>query len=416
MSVRFVLDNPVSKKETFIFILISCWDGRLKYSTREKVLPTFWDPLTQRPVVPKNDQTAKAKYLKICRIYDSLERLISNHSITGDPVTKEMAVEQIQAVLQHKPINRKIKFSEAAEKIIQEMKSGEIVVPKSGKRYSPGTIKNYGMSLRVLMDFSAAKKISIEFNSVTIHTYQKFIEYCHLQNWSLNYTGQHLKNWRCIIAKAYKKGLHKNRIWDFEDFKTLQEETFDIFLSEEELKQIINLDLSKKTKEITAARDWFIIGCYTGLRVSDLTRLDDSKVDKGYLLLANEKTDETVMIPIHPEIRKILKKQKGFPMYLADQTINEKIKIVAKDAKIKGKVLYTVTEGGKRKDYYLEKWQMVSLHTARRSFITNARKNGIPDSIVMKLTGIRKPATLQRYDKLSAQDAAVIASQHKFFK
>jgi integrase len=415
MSVTFILDKPQSSEPTYIFILMSCWDGRLKRSTGEKVLPTQWDPVSQRPIVSKNDQTAKAKLLKINRIYDALETLLTNSSITGDLITKEDADSVIQSVLHHKPISRKLKFEEAARKIIQEMRSGEIVVPKSGKRYSPGTIKNYGQSLNALLEFSINKKVTLEFSSVTIHTYQKFIEYCHSQNWSLNYTGQHLKNWRCIIEKAYKKGMHKNRIWDFEDFKTLQEETFDIFLSEEELTKLIQADLSGK-KELAAARDWFIIGCYTALRVSDLTKLDDSKIDRGYILLANEKTDETVMIPIHPAVKKILKKWKGFPMYLADQTINEKIKIVAKEAKIKGKVLYTVTEGGIRKDYYLEKWQMVSLHTARRSFITNARKNGIPDSIVMKLAGIRKPATLQRYDKLSAQDAALIASQHNFFK
>lgn len=415
MSVKFILDKPGSDEDTFIFVMMGCWDGRLKYSTREKVHPDFWDPIAQRPIVPKNDQVAKARYLKINRIYNALEVLATNSSITGDPVTKEQAIATIQSVLQHRPVHRKIKFQDASLQIIASMASGEILIAKSGKRYSKGTIKNYNQSLAVLLDFSVAKNISLEFNSVTIATYHKFIEYCHAQNWSLNYTGQHLKNWRCLIEKTYRKGLHKNRIWEFEDFKTLQEETFDIFLSEAELEKMIKENLTR-SRELDIARDWFIIGCYTALRVSDLKLLDTEKVDKGFILLANEKTDERVMIPIHPIVKKILKKWKGFPPSLADQTINEKIKLVASKAGIKGKILYSVTEGGMRKDYYLQKWEMVSLHTARRSFITNARKNGMPDSIVMKLAGIRKPATLQRYDKLSAEDAAQIASQHEFFK
>jgi len=40
----------------------------------------------------------------------------------------------------------------------------------------------------------------------------------------------------------------------------------------------------------------------------------------------------------------------------------------------------------------------------------------VPDTIIMKLTGIRSSATLKRYDKLSADEAAKIAAGLAFFK
>jgi site-specific recombinase XerD len=409
----FILDKPNGDKDTFIFVLLSCWDGRLKYSTKEKVHPRLWDFALQRPKVPKNDRIAKARYLKINRIDDALEVLKTNCTINGDRLTKSLAIETISAVLDHKAPKRRMSFEAGAKQIIREMREGLLMTDK-GKLYSKGTIKNYNQSLNALIDFSGTKRMSIEFNDVTLNTYHHFINYCNQKDWALNYTGQHLKNWKCLLREAFKKSWHKNRIYEFEDFKTLQEETFDIFLSEEELRVMIKKNLSYN-REYDLARDWFIIGCYTALRVSDLKLLHTDMVSGGQIILANEKTDERVVLPVHPNVAAILKKWKGFPPPIAEQTINQKIKEVAQLCKIKGKVLYSVTQGGVRKDYYMQKWQMVSLHTARRSFITNARKNGIPDGIIMKLAGIRKAATLQRYDKLSSEEAAMIAKNHSFF-
>lgn len=394
--------------------MLTCWDGRLKHSTRIKVHPSQWDRVAQRPIVSRNDAVGRAKLIRLNRIFEAIEQLRTTCTVTGDRMTRARAREVVDAILDKKPVEKNRKsFEPAAREIIEEMKSGALL-NRQGKRYSKGTLKNYGQSLDALLAFSAEKKISLEFSDVTQDTYNKLVEWCHAQGWALNYTGQHIKNWKRIMEVARVKGWHHNRIYEETDFKTLKEETFDIALDEKELEALRTQKVRNREHDI--ARDWFIIGCYTALRVSDLKLLDMTKVDGWQIILANEKTDETVVIPVHPIVKSILKKWKGFPPLLQEQTINEKVKIVAKDAGIKGMVLYTVTEGGVRKDYYLQKWEMVSLHTARRSFITNARKNGIPDAIVMKLAGIRKPQTLQRYDKLSPSEAAAIAAGHSFFK
>lgn len=244
--------------------------------------------------------------------------------------------------------------------------------------------------------------------SITIDTYKKFITWCQAKDYSINYIGSQIKNW-----KTLGKAVGGNPIFDDEAFKKIQEETFDVYLDEKELTSINKLDLRSRED---LARDWFILDCYTGLRVSDLVLLNKKNYSNGYITIANEKTDEKVVIPAHPAVKKILAKYKGFPPAITDVEINRTIKKVAKKAGITAKVLFTITKGGRRKDEYMEKWQMVSNHTARRSFITNLRKNGVADSIVMKLTGIRSAATLQRYDKLSADEAAKIAAKLKFFK
>lgn len=59
--------------------------------------------------------------------------------------------------------------------------------------------------------------------------------------------------------------------------------------------------------------------------------------------------------------------------------------------------------GNKKEVIYFEKCDMVSSHTARRTFITLSSEKGIPDHIIMKITGIRDPKTLIKYKKTNQQ-------------
>lgn len=227
------------------------------------------------------------------------------------------------------------------------------------------------------------------------------------QDYTLNYIGAQIKNWK-ILGKGIG-GTVFNEPW----FKKMQEDAFDIYLSQTEISKIYNLKLSGRYDIV---RDWFVLDCYTGLRIGDLMILNSKNYSKGFITIANQKTGAKVVIPAHRYVRAILQKHGGFPPKVKDFDMNEKIKDIGEKAGIDDRVLFTITRGGRREDQYLKKFQMISNHTARRSFITNLLKTGVPDTIVMKLTGIKSAATLKRYDKLGTEEAAKIASRHRFFK
>ena len=63
----------------------------------------------------------------------------------------------------------------------------------------------------------------------------------------------------------------------------------------------------------------------------------------------------------------------------------------------------------------MPKYQLVSSHTARRSFATNAYKSGVPTIAIMKITGHTKESTFLKYIKVSAQENADMLSRHPFF-
>jgi integrase len=390
--ISFVLKNPLADKDTAIKLLYSCSDGRLQYYTGESVHPGSWP-----------GKVNKGTQAVLNRIQAAVEQTATDYKVKGDPLTKEALRISIDAALKRKgSINGEPMF-EAVEAVIQQIAKG-MILTKNKKRYEESTIRTFRFTANLLKKFDPQLSIA----ATTLSTYSRFISWCQKQDYSTNYIGVQIKNW-----KTLGQAVGGNLIFADPAFRKIQEETHDVYLDEKELALIFKQKVNDRQ---AVSRDWFILDCYTGLRVSDLRLLTKKNVRNGYITIANEKTDEKVVIPVHPFVQKILNKYKGFPPAITDVEINRTIKQVAKLAGIDSDVLYTITKGGKRQDHYLKKWQMVSNHTARRSFITNLRKNGVPDSIIMKLTGIKSAATLKRYDKLTAEEAAGIAAQHKFFK
>jgi integrase len=230
----------------------------------------------------------------------------------------------------------------------------------------------------------------------------------------MNYIAQHIKNLVCLMKATKKRGHHDTTAYLDEDFRVIQEQTDDIALSEKELYKLYKHNVPDRTRDI--ARDWFIIACFTGLRVSDIKLLDAKNIHGDKITIANEKTDTKVVLPMRPEVKEILAKWVGFPPKMTDQEINRSIKEVAEVAGLDQPVLYFLTKGGTRRDFYLKKFEMISCHTARRCFITGLLNAGVPDNQVMQLAGIKKHATLLRYKKTKPEETADIMKEHSYFK
>ena len=73
----------------------------------------------------------------------------------------------------------------------------------------------------------------------------------------------------------------------------------------------------------------------------------------------------------------------------------------------------TVYYGTKKEVVIKQRWQMVGSHTARRTFITIAAEKSMPDHIIMSITGIRDPKTLNKYKKINKE--SITASAFRVF-
>lgn len=182
---------------------------------------------------------------------------------------------------------------------------------------------------------------------------------------------------RFIIQKAHLKSAQKTVI----------------FLDWDELMRVYNHDFKNKNY-LAQVRDVFCFCCFTSLRYSDARNLKRSDIGESSFTITTIKTDDTLTIDLNKYSRAILAKyadadipgDRALPV-ISNQRMNEYIKLVGKECKIDTPVSITIYKGTKRIDKTSPKWELLSTHAGRRTFISNALMLGIPPNIVMKWTG-----------------------------
>lgn len=188
----------------------------------------------------------------------------------------------------------------------------------------------------------------------------------------------------------------------------------DPYLNIDEINSIYNIDYTND-QDMDNVRDNLIIACWTGLRISDFSKLNEKNINDGMLELQTKKTKTKVTIPLHPMVLEILDKRKGkLPKVISSQDFNEKIKFVAKDAglteKIKGGKTFVLEKNGekllRKKFDEFEKWELVTSHIGRRSFATNLF-NKVPNSVIMSVGGWKSERQMLDYIKMTNFDNAL---------
>jgi integrase len=198
------------------------------------------------------------------------------------------------------------------------------------------------------------------------------------------------------------------------------------YLSFEELDLIERL--TDLPEYLINARDWLVISCYTGQRISDFMRFTHTMITtknnmqgvaKSYLEFAQVKTGKDMTIPLHKKVLDILNQRNGeFPRRITDQKYNDYVKLVCRHAGVTAKVYGSkktaITPGGKvyRKETGLfEKCELVSSHIGRRSFATNFYDK-ISTALLISATGHSTEAMFLNYIGKSKRDLAEALAEH----
>ena len=123
-----------------------------------------------------------------------------------------------------------------------------------------------------------------------------------------------------------------------------------------------------------------------------------------------------VVIPLNNYIKEILKKYAGVvPYVISNVKMNKYLKELIELVEIDDDVLISFTKGGVRQTKCFKKYQLVTVHTARRSFATNAFLRDIPTISIMKITGHRTERAFMKYIKISQEENANKLTNHPFF-
>lgn len=266
---------------------------------------------------------------------------------------------------------------------------------------------SHQQTIRLLKEMLGRKSGTLNFEEVNGEFYARILNYCSgFKNHGTNNIGKHIKNLKTFMEEARKQGLHTNMA--YKDFKVLEEEVHAIALTRSELDSIYNLDLSGKNAHLKPTRDLFIIASSTGLRYGDWSQLVKADLSGNTVRIVTEKTKEPVVIPLSKRVKMILSQYEGekLPIPKTNQPTNRELKEICKLAGIHGKEQFYKTRGGRSILIELDRWEMVSTHTARRSFATNLYLQWPRPYEIMKITGHKTEAKFLKYIQISKDDAA----------
>lgn len=287
-------------------------------------------------------------------------------------------------------------------------------IREKGNDITPSTVKKLNVVKHKLERYEKDKKVTLLISEINEQFKNNFIAYCTKENYAIGTIQRDLVFIKTFCNYAYEKGLEVDRNLNKLRIK-VKKEIKHPYLSLSELEQI---EKAKLNESLSNVRDWLIISCYTGQRISDFMNFNASmiRVENGKPLLEfrQKKTNKLMTIPILPKVMEILEKRGGeFPNKISDQKYNDYLKEVCKKAKINQeiegskKMEVEVNSGKYRKDEGVyEKWELVSSHIGRRSFATNFYGK-IPTSHLIFMTGHTTERMFLEYIGKSTKDTAL---------
>ncbi|WP_418501953.1 tyrosine-type recombinase/integrase [Flagellimonas sp.] len=262
-----------------------------------------------------------------------------------------------------------------------------------------GTIKKYNTVTGFLKDFQNEVSYQLRFDNINMDFYEKFRDYCFKDRKTLNnYFGKLVSILKTFMNWAYERGYHDNL--EFKKFRRTEDNIEVIYLTMDELMALYRFDF--KSKRYSQIRDIYCFGCFTGLRFSDIMNLKSSNVFSDHLKITIVKT-KTIdqKIPLNKYALEILERYKG-TIYeplptISNQKFNEYIKECCSKAKINTQITITRYIGQKRIDKTMAKHDLITSHTARKTFVTNSLVLGMKEMVVRNITGHKDEASFKRY-------------------
>lgn len=285
--------------------------------------------------------------------------------------------------------------------------------------------KSYRTTYNIMVRFVHDTKYPISWQTVDLTFYNEYIAWFYDQkyyskknttgkSYSKNYLGAQIKNIKAIMTNAWEEELHTNVKYKYKGFKKQQEKIYNIYYDMDELERMHKYHFEENRLEQT--KDRFLIGCFTGLRFADLSRLGESNIRDGFIIQDTSKTNDQVTIPIHWIVRDILIKYNGkFPADLSNQKMNLYLKEATRIMGFNQMITKYRTEGGEKERRIYPKYQLTTTHTMRRSLASNMYLSGIPLEDIMPITGHKKPTQLLDYIKVEGLRRAQKLETHPFY-
>ena len=375
-TVKFFLQSK--KNPANIYLNLSIRRGLiLRRKTGYVINPNDWSVSTNLP--KQNDADLKILKAGLVSMSIEVEKRLNDAVASGVDITGEWLEDQIDTINGKKKPSDIDRLVNYCQYYIESLPYKEY--PSGKKGVANSTVLKYKTLKRKLQEFEEYQKKTFYVKDVDLKFRNDIVKYfSEIDKLNGNSTGRYVKFIKTVCLDAKKNGIEVNQQLDH--IKGFVEKAPKIFLTFEELDRIEKAEYTREA--LNNARDWLIIGCYVGQRVSDLLKLSGNNLkpvrdiktgrERVFIELTQKKTGKRVAIPVHPKVQTILDKRDGkFPVKISDQKFNLHLKDVCSFAGI----TYLVEGNKMNKDTHRKvkgvypKSELITSHVCRRSFATN---------------------------------------------
>mgnify|MGYP000334823528 FL=1 len=379
-------------------------------NTKFEVLKDYWNKQHKKK---SKDIDISNRQTEVNTELNKIENHVLNafNSVNPDEINKEWLQTQIDYY--YNP-------PQQAEKLPTELNKYLLhYIDAKRTEVTESTIKKCNVIKQLLTRYQSHYKKNLLLTDIDTNFKTHFENYCLSNGYAPNTIARTIRFIKTICKHAKSNGLETS--YQLDSIKVKYHKIESIYLTVNELEAIEKT--SGLVEHLNNARDWLLISCYTGQRVSDFMRFTKEMIRfeknkegvlKPLIEFTQKKTGKEMTVPLSQKVMDILGKRNGeFPRAISDQKYNDYIKIVCREAKITQKVNGSVIsetepESGiyRKETGVFEKCDLVTSHIGRRSFATN-NYGTIPTSFLIYVTGHSTEAMFLNYIGKSNKDIAM---------
>ena len=388
-------------------------DFRVKYPIGYRIDFDKWNKQEQR-VKKNNFNKDGVSYNIINKRIQELETELPK--IYNDALSKDIEINTKYLVTELNNfirVKENIPIKQTVKKDIKYFIDEYTKEKTENQEFSYTSMQKYNTLKKLLSEFRG----QVFFNDVTSQFLQNFVKFLWDTKQINNVTNEkYLGSLKTFLYWATDKGYNYNL--DFQKFRqsykgndTKTRQNNIVFLNWDELQKLYNFDFSK-TPHLQRIRDIFCFCCFTSLRYSDIFNLKKSDVKttqqgEKFIQFTTMKTDDPLEIDLNKFALAIYEKYKNIPNkenklfpVPVNQVYNRELKDVCKAVGFNEKITLIDYIGNKRIEKTFEKHELITTHTARKTFITNALYLGIQPDIIRSWTGHKDHKTMESYIKI----------------
>jgi integrase len=308
----------------------------------------------------------------------------------------DCTIEYIKQNLSYRP-NKPDKFLDVMDEFIR--------IESTANSWTAGTEKRWKHLKSNLEKFN--KKYKLEFDSINDSFANSFIETQVKNGWGNVTTKKALQMTIQFVRWANKHKYHTATAYRDIEIKIKQQkkETNVVYLTLDEIAQVNQLTFTEDESRYEKARDVFLFSCFTGLRHSDLIKLKRSSIKGENLVLTSQKTEDSINVSLTDQAKAILEKYKDsgdinpIPV-ISQQKYNQYLKHIGFKAELFEEITQIHYKGRERIETTLPKWQLLTTHIGRKTFVTLAVFLNIPLETVAKITGHKSDSIEEAYYRI----------------